>query len=208
MSEAQPSPIETDVARWKRTIEAVPLKADVPFLLDAIRRNQRAGRVRATGLPSSTSGAGGGDRGKGGVTDPVGETASTAVDAERGALDADDPLFVDVRAATSKLEEAALALGEFAQIVNGMRREMGGVPDVQFCEACADAGVRHPWDRYARDLRGLVMPVHLCEGVYQFVSKRGRLPSGEEARYYAEKGRWKIRIDPTATAGSSVGVPA
>lgn len=208
MSAAQPLPIETDIARWRRTLSAsaASLKADEAWLVDAARRDLRAGRVTRTGLPSQTSGAGGGGRGKGGISDPTGESATGRVAAERGDREVtDDPFHEDVRQALADLEAAALHAGAAVQRIVRMRREQGETPNVQWCEACEPAGVRHPWDRFARDLRGLTAAAHLCDASYRFVDKHGRLPSAEEARYYDERGRWKIRIDPTAT---SIGVSA
>lgn len=165
-------------------------------LLDALARDRLGGPSDPDGHRSST-GAGGSGSGSGSGLTPV-EAAAAARIRARGRQ---DPVTRLVDQALDMLAQAAASVGAVENLLGQIDKLTADPGQVEHCEACAPAGVLHGWAHYARDLRGLARPMHLCEPVYQFASKRGALPTGEQVRHYDTTGRWLVRVDPTKVAG-------
>lgn len=163
---------------WRKDIERK--------LKNALVRNRRSSRARADGYPISTSGGGGG----GG--------ASTSTSVERAVVTnvdghgIKDPLHEHtIRAQVLLRETAGLAAQLLGQLELIDRLTTDTPVTKEACELCGDAS-ELVWGTVG----GILSESHdLCRSrCYHFVRDNGGLPTVEQRAYFAERGKWRVRV--------------
>lgn len=162
----------TDWERLKRQLKA------------ASRRDRELAVV--DGYPASTSGGG-----RGGAELTSVEAAAEALAYPERPLT--DPVHDQVQRAFRFFLDADTNLRAMHKALSNLERAGGLDTDRFLCEGYQLIGVDRTADHFG-DVGGkLPTKRRLSDEVVKFVSKYGRMPTGEEMRSYNAGGRWRVR---------------
>lgn len=141
------------------------------------------------GFPPSTLGGGGGGSG---LTSP--EAAVESMLGRKG-RSPHDPVAQHGHRCATRFMNAVIELYGAVDAAAAFNALAEDAPlDVPSCESCARALPQPPAPEHWGDVGGrLHRPMHLCGDCYQFVFRRGELPTEEQVRWHAHHGRWQVR---------------